>query len=275
VKYGYSGSFDSWAEAKSHYDGYQDPLIAEKVAAGARAVQQGTAAYERDSITFSSRQYALPIAAALMWAGLKNENKLKVLDFGGGLGTSFIQNQPFVRTLQDINWTIVEQPSFVEQGKRLFKDSILEFDDDIGACLQRCTPDLVLISSSLQYVEKPFEILQLVADARVEMIVFDRTLFSTATNDFATRQTVPDNIFPATIPAWIFSEKKFCSFMESSYKLVSRFTSSQTTVDWDSEDRKLEELGFIFVLKGSTYDLLVESPSSLLEKKNDYIAPMP
>jgi putative methyltransferase (TIGR04325 family) len=268
-KYGYAGSFQSWTEAKSEFHGYQDPQIADRVASGARAVLEGAAAYERDSITFSSRQYSFPVAAALMWAGLKNHGNLKVLDFGGGLGTSIVQNQPFLGTLNNVSWTIIEQPTFVAQGKELFDGAALVFGDDIGVNLKRFKPDLVLLSSSLQYVEKPFEILQLVADAQVEMVVLDRTLFSGAADDFVTRQKVPDDIFPATIPVWIFSETKFCAFMERRYRLMSKFASSQTTVDWDSDGRKLEELGFIYVLQGSAYDSLLEAPASLLERKND------
>lgn len=267
--YGYVGSFRNWAEAKSEFEGYQDPRIAAKVAFGVRAVLNGAATYERDSVTFSSRQYSFPVATALMWAGLKNRGTLKVLDFGGGLGTSFVQNQPFLATLEKLSWTIVEQPTFVAEGKKLFADSALVFDDNITVSLNREKPDVALISSSLQYVEKPFDILRLVAAERVEMIVLDRTLFSASADDLVTRQRVPDNIFTATIPAWIFSEEKFRAFMDDHYLLVSRFSASQTTVEWDSENRKLEELGFIYVLRGSAYDSLLRLSSSGLEKKND------
>jgi putative methyltransferase (TIGR04325 family) len=268
-RYGYSGRFQSWAEASSGTLGYQDPKIATKVAHGAREVRTGKAVYERDSVTFSRRQYSFPVATALLWAGCKNNGKLHVLDFGGGFGTSFVQNQPFLGALEHVNWTIVEQPTFVAEARHVLGDAGLIFESDLGESLRRGKPDLALISSSLQYVERPFEILGQLIESEVEMIVLDRTLFSDEADDLVTKQRVPEEIFPATIPVWIFSEAKFTTFMAAKYTLISRFASSQTTVDWDSEGRKLEELGFIYVLRGSAYDSLSESTPYFLEKPND------
>jgi putative methyltransferase (TIGR04325 family) len=266
-KYGYAGEFQTWESGKSATRGYQDPEIAAKVAAGASAVLEGRAVYERDSIIFSSRQYSLPLAAALMWCGLKNCGTLKVLDFGGGLGTSYFQNLPFLSLLDRVEWAIVEQDSFVEQAKTVFAGSKLTFYSEIEEGLKRVSPDVVLVSSSLQYVEKPYDVLRAIVEQATEMVVFDRTLFGSGAEDFVTRQTVPDEIFSATIPTWIFSEPKFESFMSDRYLLVSRFSSSLTTVSWNSEKRKLEELGFIYVLKGSGYESLVNARPTLFESK--------
>jgi putative methyltransferase (TIGR04325 family) len=261
VRFGYIGRFDSWAQAKGDSLGYQDPKIAAQVALGAGTVLAGKAVYERDSVTFSSREYSFPVATALLWAASRWRGTLKVLDFGGGLGTSFFQNKPFMAWMSRIEWAIVEQQTFVEQGQRLFKHDQLCFHSSVEEGLQGVTPQLALLSSSLQYVENPYNVLTAIVSARVEMVVIDRTLFYGDLSDCVTRQHVPAEIFPATIPTWIFSEQRLVEFMEADYRLVSRFPSYRTTAEWDSEKRNLEELGFIFVLKGSDYDRALSSSS--------------
>ena len=64
--------------------------------------------YERDSIAFNEREYAFPVATALLWAASVQQNRLRVLDFGGALGTVFVQNRPFLSYLEKLKWLIVE-----------------------------------------------------------------------------------------------------------------------------------------------------------------------
>ena len=266
--YGYRGTFSNWADAMTSSGGYQDPQIAKIVSESAQTVLLGKAVYERDSVTFASRQYSFQIAAALMWAGLHNKGSLKVLDFGGGFGTSYIQNKPFLSMLNMVSWIIVEQKTFINEARRHFQKSGLIFSENIFDSLSEDKPNLVLLSSSLQYIEHPWDILKHIIESDVEMIVFDRTIFSDESIDFITQQRVPESIFSASIPLWIFSESKFRKFMERRYKLISCFESSQSTVNWDCDGRKLKELGFIYVLKGTLYDQLHELPVAYPGNKN-------
>jgi len=269
IGYGYSGTYDNWADAMTSSGGYQDPQIAKIVCESARSVFLGKVMYERDSVTFASRQYSFQIAAALMWVGLHNNRSLKVLDFGGGFGTSYVQNKPFLAMLDKVTWTIVEQKTFINEARRHFQKFGLIFSENIFQSLSEDKPNLVLLSSSLQYVENPWDVLTGIVESEVEMIVFDRTLFSDESLDFITQQRVPEAIFSALIPVWVFSESKFIEFMDRRYKLISCFKSSQSTVDWDCDGRKLKELGFIFALKGNKYDLLHESIYPYQKDKND------
>lgn len=250
---GYVGEFETWHEAKAGMTGYSDPAIAKQVAAGAAEVVAGRKAYERDSVTFEKRQYAFPIATALLWAA-RSRSELNVIDFGGGLGTSYYQNRPFLQSVARLNWVIVEQQTFVEQGNLLFRDGQVSFHADLGKALAVSDPHIVLLSSSLQYVERPYDILEIISRAKAEIIVVDRTLFSDSSHDVVTRQHVSADIFSAVIPTWIFSESKFLDYMQLNYALVSKFPASCSTADNDREDRNLEESGYLFVLRGSEYD---------------------
>ncbi|PDT22629.1 methyltransferase, TIGR04325 family [Rhizobium hidalgonense] len=256
---GYVGEFPNWEEAKAGLPGYSDPNIAQRVADGTTEVLSGRKVYERDSVTFETRQYAFPIATALLWASAARD-ALNVLDFGGGLGTTYFQNRPFLQAVPQVNWVIVEQQTFVEQGKHLFQDSQVSFCSDMREALATEIPDIVLFSSSLQYVERPYDLLEAVKASKVPMVVFDRTLFSGRLDDVLTRQYVSADIFSAVIPTWIFSESKFLNSMESDYTLVSKFPASCSTVENDRENRYLQESGYLFVLNGSQYDIALQAP---------------
>lgn len=252
---GYVGRFEDWQTAKGQTIGYQDPAIAEKVAAAAQKVLSGTALYERDSVIFENREFSFPLATSLLWIATKTQGQLCVLDFGGGLGTSFFQNKPFMRWIPHVEWSIIEQPTFVEQGRVVFAGHSINFYSDLTEGLERSKPQLALLSSSLQYVEKPYEVLRKIAEAMVDVIVIDRTLFSSEPSDYATRQHVPKSIFSATIPTWIFSKKKFLDYMQQKYCLLAEFPAFKSTTSLDRDGRDLQELGYVFVLKGSAYEI--------------------
>ena len=252
---GYTGRFEDWQTAKGQSTGYQDPAIAEKVAISAKKILSGAAIYERDSVIFENREFSFPLAASLLWIATKTQGQLRVLDYGGGLGTSFFQNKPFISEVPHLEWSIVEQPSFLEHARILFNDHPLRFYSSLTEGLKTAKPHFVLLSSSLQYVEKPYEVLSEIADAKVEVIMIDRSLFSSDTSDYATRQHVLQSIFPATIPTWVFSKKKFLEYMEQKYSLLSEFPAFKSTTNLDRDGRDLQELGFLFVLKGSAYEL--------------------
>ncbi len=252
---GYVGRFEDWQAAKGQTMGYQDPAIAEKVAAAVKKILSGTAIYERDSMLFERREFSFPLAATLLWIATKTQGQLRVLDFGGGLGTSYFQNKPFMNWISHVEWSIVEQPSFVEQASTVFRGHPLNFYSNLNEGLQAVKPQFALLSSSLQYVEKPYEVLKEVSEAKVDVIMIDRTLFSSDRLDYATRQYVPQSIFPAVIPTWVFSKRKFLDYMQQNYCLVSEFPAFKSTTNLDRDGRALEELGYLFVLKGSVYAL--------------------
>lgn len=258
VMTGYSGRFDSWLQAKGSLPGYQDPKIAEIVAEAAQKVLSGSAVYERDSVTFNQREFSFPLATALLWIASRTPGGVRVLDFGGGLGTSYFQNLPFMNWVTELEWSIVEQPSFVAQARAKFDGHRLKFFSNLAEGLRASKPQFALLSSSLQYVEKPYEVLSDIVEAGVEVVMIDRTLFSSETADYATQQHVPQNIFPAIIPVWVFSQQKFLEYMQRNYRMLSPFPAFKSTIDLDRDGRSLQELGYLFVLKGSDFDLALD-----------------
>ena len=61
-----------------------------------------------------------------------NSKSFKVIDFGGGLGTTYQQNRRFLSKInRTCQWRVVEQEKFVSIGKREFTNETLSFYSSI------------------------------------------------------------------------------------------------------------------------------------------------
>ena len=186
-------------------------------------MKNGEAVYERDSVLFDKIQYPWPLLANLLWIASKNGDKLNILDFGGSLGSTYFQNINYLKHLNYLKWNIVEQKNFVDCGKELFENENLKFFYTIDECIKIQKPDVAILSSVLQYLEKPYEILQELIDNLFEYIIIDRTFFLDIDNDKIMVQKVPEDIYNVSYPCWFLSKKKFLNFIKNHYILISEF----------------------------------------------------
>ena len=224
-KYGWFGDYKTWEEAENVSTGYDAIEIIEKVRESTLKVKNGTAIYERDSVIFDEIQYSWPILAGLMFASAIHGGALKILDFGGSLGTTYFQNKKFLDKLQDVSWNIVEQKHFVDIGKTNFEDKKLKFYYDIESCIKQESPNVLLLSSVLQYIEKPYELLDKLLKNNFEIILIDRTSFS-KTKQKIKLQVVPPKIYRASYPCWFFDELEFSDyFRKNDYEIIESFES--------------------------------------------------
>jgi putative methyltransferase (TIGR04325 family) len=224
--YGLSGDYRSWDEAMSASTGYDSGIILEKTRLAMLKVQNGQAAYERDSVLFDQIQYAWPLLAGLMWVAARSGGRLNVLDFGGSLGSTYFQNRAFVSTLPHVRWNIIEQSRHVETGKAYFEDDHLRFYADIAGCLAGNQPNVVLLSSVLQYLEDPYAVLEQILAIPCECIIIDRTPFWTGPTDRLCVQHVPPDIYPATYPCYILSMPRLHAYLEEkSLRIMAEFDS--------------------------------------------------
>lgn len=225
-RYGWHGNFKSWEEAKKRTTGYDIPLIVEKVRKALLKVKKGESVYERDSVLFDEIEYSWPVLSGLLLAAALDKGKLSVLDFGGSLGSSYFQNKKFLRQFSFVSWNIVEQPHFVDVGKKYFEDEVLHFYYDIEECVRNQKPNILLLSSVLQYIEKPYEMLERLLSFKFPFVIVDRTSFHTKPRDRITIQKVPPWIYEASYPCWLFDEGRFVSFFQDNgYEMVESFLS--------------------------------------------------
>lgn len=221
-RYGWYGDYKTWEEAKRICTGYDNKVIFEKVKNAALKVKTGEVAYERDGVVFDKIEYSWQLLAGLMYVtGLKKGN-LKVLDFGGALGTTYFQNREFFEGLK-VKWGIVEQKHFVDFGNKNIEDGNIKFYESIQACLKEYSPDVVVLSSVIQYLEKPYDFLCELIQYKFEFIIFDRTTFTLNNKDRLTVQRVPPWIYPASYPCWFLSESKFLTIILREYHLIESF----------------------------------------------------
>jgi putative methyltransferase (TIGR04325 family) len=198
----------TWSEARAASTGYDLPAILERVTDAALKVKRGEAVYERDSVLFDRIEYSWPVLAGLMWAAARNAGRLSVLDFGGSLGTSYFQNRKFLRDLP-VRWRVVEQPHFVEVGRQRFAEGGLEFFGSIDEAVAAGAPDIVMFGGSLQFVERPFEVLEHVARIPHKLLILDSTPFAEIDEDRVCVQHVPPSIYSASYPSHVFSRPTF------------------------------------------------------------------
>jgi len=226
----FKGQYTSWREASAQCTGYDSERILAKVLSGTLKVINGEAAYERDSVTFRKIEYSWPVISSLLRVAAKHNGRLNVLDFGGSLGSSFFQNIGFLKDLNSLRWNIVEQTHYVEAGKKHVQTQQLRFYRTIDDCLEENQPNVVLLSSVLQYIEDPVAIIQKIKDLKAVSVIIDRTPFSNFEEDKLFIQTVPSSIYSASYPMRVFSLSKFSNMIKPEWEIVAHFFSAENTV---------------------------------------------
>jgi putative methyltransferase (TIGR04325 family) len=240
---GFFGDYKSWDLALKVSGGYDSDVILNKVKDALLKVKNGEAIYERDSVLFDKVEYSWPLLAGLLWVAGQNGNRLNIVDFGGSLGSSYFQNRNMLSHLHELKWNIVEQKKFVECGKRFFEDEHLKFYYTLGDCLKEQAASTILLSSVIQYLEKPYDLLEDVKRRKFQYIIIDRTAFLDVGDDRITVQRVPTEIYQASYPAWFLNRDKFLAFLANRYDVVADFESN------DRADIPSVFKGYIFRLK--------------------------
>jgi putative methyltransferase (TIGR04325 family) len=243
--YGWFGDYISWEDARSKCTSYDTPEILQRVKDALLKVKKSEAVYERDSVLFDKIEYSFPLLSGLMWIAANDAGKLNVVDFGGSLGSTYYQNRLFLSTLKEVHWNVVEQRHFVECGKIYLADESLHFYDSLQNCLKEQSPDTVLLSSVIQYIEKPYELLRDIIDIGFKYIIVDRTPFVDSNRDRLTVQKVPPNIYNASYPCWLFHERTFLDYFSNHYQLIVDFEAHQGIIIY-LKDTTARYRGFIF-----------------------------
>ena len=225
-----------WESAIRASSGYSDPGIVDAVRHASAQVRDGKVKFERDGVTFSQIQYAWPLLAGLLLSSVRNDASINMLDFGGALGSSYFQNRKYLKYLQSVNWMVVEQPEFADIGTKEFSSDELTFHKTFEAASAHAEPSVVLFGSSLQYLGDPFQQLQKAGLSGASDLIIDRTPMHEGPDDLVVLQKVPNNIYDACYPAWIFSRRKLLSSLAKHWTILEEFPSigGQRTTDRDT-----------------------------------------
>lgn len=203
-KSGWFGDFPDWQSAEKACKGYDDAAIFEKVLTSARAVREGRAVFERDSILFFEEERDESLLRALQSAAA-TEGGVRVLDFGGSLGSAYFQHRSWLMDFIE-NWCIVEQKHFVEAGKKEFETNILKFEYTIQEAAKKYRPNIILFNNVLQYLENP---LHFYREGKrllsMKYVYLGQTPYIEGNFDKITKQMVAPKIYEASYPCHIFA----------------------------------------------------------------------
>lgn len=229
----YRGQFPDWSSARKAAEGYDEGRLVARLVAAARSVKDGSAAWEQDGVTWDHTPPDMPLFAAMARVALARGNQLNVLDFGGGLGSSYLQCQAFFPHSVVRNWAVVEQSELVEIGQREIARDALHFHHSIDEALAAGKADIAILSSVLQYLEDPWSILDCIIRAEIPYLVIDRHPCS-MTHELITVQVVPPSLYVASYPSWLFDCPRMLERLGEHYELLA---------SWDGKDPAIRGWG--------------------------------
>lgn len=237
----YRGPFRDWGSAAAETRGYDDGSILERVSRATRRVLAGSASFEQDGSVSTERPPPSHALEGLLIAAALDGGRMSVLDFGGGLASHYLRWRSMLLVLPSVHWAIVEQSSFVAEGRVLFEmDPLVSFHEDITE-VASC-PNAVLASSVLQYVPNPYETLERLVMVRPRVVVLDRMPFGA--EEAVVAQFVPSHLGKASYPLWVLTEDGIHSILGRDYDLLSEF---------DTSDHPLKAGGIQAVYRGSIW----------------------
>jgi putative methyltransferase (TIGR04325 family) len=162
--------------------------------------------------------YALSYIAATV---AKEGKPLKIIDFGGGLGVSFLPLKSVLPDNQPLEFCVVEGKLICEQGKKLFENyAEISFTEQMPST--ECV-DIIHAGSSMHYVDDWIELLKQFSQYTPKFLIF-ADLPAGDIETFVTTQ----NYYDKQIPVRFWNIQQFINAVEDlGYRLImkSRFHS--------------------------------------------------
>ncbi len=145
----WDGVYSSFAEARGDSGVFEQDIWLDKVTGRARALLSLSEGPDSIAPIAETREYFLPVIAAM---AARPGETLRVLDFGGGLASSYIPLAGMLPANQELKFVIVENESVCKAGREMFADDArAEFCAEIPDASEKF--DIVHCGSSLHYVD--------------------------------------------------------------------------------------------------------------------------
>jgi putative methyltransferase (TIGR04325 family) len=173
-----------------------------------------------------------------------NKSNAKVVDFGGGGGTLYFVAEKFFPEAS-FDWNVVETKQMVKQARKFIKNGP-NFHSDILKLLKKNDFDLLIVSSSLQYLPNPLGFLDEIMDKKIDYIFFTRTPLTNLSRSYSFLQEsylsengpgeLPRGIkdkkvfYPCNIPAKI----DFLNTLQGKFNILEIYTENQFQTKFES-----------------------------------------
>jgi len=210
----WEGVYRSFAEAPAAGPGFDGPLWRDRSIAAARDTLALALAREPIDYALRQRNAILPTLTATL---LCTQERVDILDFGGGLGTGYMV---LVKTMPEavgrIGYTVVDVESIAGVCREIFTGKG-------GPAFCNALPrglhfDIVHAASVLQYIEDWQSLIARLAGYGARFL----SLADIFAGDFATYVTT-QHYYASRIPHWFFNAAEFTAAVEETgYKLALR-----------------------------------------------------
>jgi putative methyltransferase (TIGR04325 family) len=214
------GNYRTWEQALKFSKGYNDNIIFEKTVESLEKVLLKQAIFERDSFMFYKESYDETLL--LIFKKIKKKiKKIYLCDYGGSLGSLYFQHRSLFKS-NLIDWNVVEQKHYVKYANNKIDIKNLYFYDNLNF-LSKKRINVVLFSSSLQYLKYPYQILDKMIKRKISNIIIHRSPFM-KNNEIIKIQHVPKHIYDSSYPIRILNINKICNKLKKAgYKINSQY----------------------------------------------------
>lgn len=162
---------------------YQDPELCNMIAEKTRIYRDKLTGTRSDMNTTQS--FLLSVIQRILIE--KQVHTLNVLDLGGACGAHYFEIKRLIPKNASLKWIVIETPAMVKAAKMIKMDTNeLSFISDLSHIDLK--PHLIHSSSTLQYVEKPYEVIRQLKGLESEWLFFNRMMFNTGSKDLVTIQ---------------------------------------------------------------------------------------
>ena len=184
----------------------------------------------------SCKGVSYPLLAGLLTASARCGGRLSVLDFGGSLGQTYFGLRYTLQYLPSpVTWCVVDQPECCEAGVRLFQSDRLRFYASVEEAAAQHGLNTVVCSGTLQYLDRPYETLDLLARLRYPNFIFDRTPISSIGTELIWRQHTPADMGGDVHPLRaVMRDKLDAVLTDHGYELHDDYSYGDYPMDGDA-----------------------------------------
>lgn len=207
----WEGIYNDFRECPSIGDGYESDTW---VSRSAEKVKKILDEAGQNKPVSSDPESLLPFLTAMV---LEKTKEISILDFGGGIGCTYMSVISRCEKNHHIDFHIVESKKVCDEGTRIFKDDgRVHFY--ISLPPKTKTMDLVHLGSSIHYIEDWRSLLKKLSEYKPLYFLFE-DVPAGAISTYATVQ----NYYGSKIPCWFFNIDEIICTMESlKFKLLYR-----------------------------------------------------
>lgn len=222
----WDGVYELFAEARGSVDAFEGDIWLDKITERARSAIASSEEGTTIASVAETKDYALPFVAAL---AARPQKSLRILDFGGGLATSYLPLINMLPSGQPLDFVIVENEKVCTRGKDLFgSDKRLCFRADVPTSREKF--DIVHCGSSLHYVDDFVGMLDRFVSLEPEYLLF-ADLPAAENRTFVTAQMFHGRRIPVrfwNLGEFVTHVKKLGYGMIFGARFIAHFTANET-----------------------------------------------